>query len=336
MTTLTKTQTIAQPTRDWDVLWERYGITAVLLLVWLFAALFTPNFASRDNFLNVLRQASFVGVSAIGMTVAIISGTFDLSIGTALALTAWVSIWMASRFGLPAAILTGIATGLTIGLINGILVSRVRIPAFVATLGMYYIVRGFASILTKDAPATFNGPSFIWMGNGFIGPLPTPFVVMVICALIGVGILRLTSFGRFVFATGSNKTASEVAGIPLAKVTLLVFMVIGLFNALSAILIGARLYSATAGLEPGFELRVIATVVLGGTRLSGGRGSMLGTVAAALLFATLSNVLNLFHADAFVQRVVEGLVLLIALSIEGIRQRLAERAARTKEVDFER
>lgn len=335
MTTSIKTRTIARQSRDWDVLWERYGITAVLLLVWIYAAFFTPNFASRDNFLNVLRQASFVGVSAVGMTIAIIAGTFDLSVGTALALTAWITIWMASHFGLPAAIIAGLATGMTIGLINGLLVSRVRIPAFVATLGMYYIVRGFASILTKDAPATFNGPSFIWLGNGSIGPLPVPFVVMIICGLIGFGILRLTSFGRFVYASGSNKTASEIAGVPLMKVTLLVFVVIGLFNALSAILIGARLYSATAGLEPGFELRVIATVVLGGTRLSGGRGSMLGTIAAALLFATLGNVLNLFHADAFFQRVVEGLVLLVALSIEGIRQRLAERTARTKEVSFE-
>jgi ribose/xylose/arabinose/galactoside ABC-type transport system permease subunit len=336
MTTLAETKSLARPVLDWDVLWERYGITAVLLLVWALAFVFTPNFASRDNFLNVIRQAGFVGVSAVGMTIAIISGTFDLSVGTALALIAWLTIWVAGRFGLAAGILAGLATGIIIGIINGLLVSRVRIPAFVATLGMYYIIRGFASIITKDAPATFNGPSFIWLGNGFIGPLPVPFVVMILCAIIGVGILRLTSFGRYVYATGSNKTASEVAGIPMKRVILMVFIVIGIFNAISAILIGARLYSATASLEPGFELRVIATVVLGGTRLSGGRGSMLGTVAAALLFATLGNVLNLFHADVFFQRVVEGLVLLVALSIEGVRQRLAERVARTKEVELEK
>jgi ribose/xylose/arabinose/galactoside ABC-type transport system permease subunit len=228
-----------------------------------------------------------------------------------------------------------VVVGLLIGLANGILVSRVRIPAFVATLGMYYIVRGIAFIISEGAPATFNGPSFIWIGNGSIGPLPVPFIVMIACALLGVGVLRMTTFGRFVYATGSNNLASLVAGVPVERITVLVFMVIGAFNALSAILIGSRLYSATAGLEPGFELKVIATVVLGGTRLTGGRGSMLGTVAAALLFATLSNVLNLFHADAFVQRVVEGLVLLVALSIEGVRQRIAERVNRTKEVKIE-
>jgi ribose transport system permease protein len=201
---------------------------------------------------------------------------------------------------------------------------------------MYYVIRGFAFIISQGAPATFSGKSFVWLGNGSIGPLPVPFVVMIVCALIGAGVLRFTEFGRYVYAQGSNSIAAMVAGVPLRNTTMLVFITIGLFNSISAILIGSRLYSATAGLEPGFELRVIATVVLGGTRLSGGRGSILGTVSAALLFATLANVLNLAHADAFVQRVVEGLVLLVALSIEGIRQRIAERLSRTREVPIER
>jgi ABC-type xylose transport system permease subunit len=178
----------------------------VLLAVWVLAAFFTPNFASRDNFLNVLRQGSFVGVAAIGMTIAIISGTFDLSVGTALALVAWISIWVAARAGVAAAIAVGLAVGMLVGLFNGMLVSKVRIPAFVATLGMFYILRGVAFILSEGAPATFNGASFIWMGNGSIGVLPVPFVVMVVCALIGVGVLRLTTFG-LCHATGSNSLA---------------------------------------------------------------------------------------------------------------------------------
>jgi ribose/xylose/arabinose/galactoside ABC-type transport system permease subunit len=321
---------------DWDVMWERYGMTAVLLLVWALAAFFTPNFATKDNFLNVLRQGSFVGVAAVGMTVAIIAGTFDLSVGTALALCAWLTIWVAAHFGLPAALAVGVVTGMLIGLANGWLVSRVRIPAFVATLGMYYIVRGIAFIISEGAPATYSGKEFTWLGNGSIWLFPVPLVVMIACALLGVAILRFTPFGRYVYATGTNSNAAMVSGVPMKRVTVLVFMVVGLFNAIAAILIGARLYSATAGLEPGFELKVIATVVLGGTRLSGGRGSMLGTVAAALLFATLSNVLNLLHANAFLQRVVEGLILLVALSIEGIRQRIAERVSRTKEVPIDK
>ena len=336
MTVLTQTMSAVTRTRDWDAMWERYGITAVLLVVWALAAFLVPNFATRDNFFNMLRQGSFVGVAAVGMTIAIISGTFDLSVGTALALCAWLTIWVAGQFGLVAGIGAGLVTGIVIGILNGLLVTRVRIPAFVATLGMYYVIRGFAFIISEGAPATFSGKNFVWLGNGSIGPLPVPFVVMIFCALIGAGILRFTEFGRYVFAQGSNSIAAMVSGVPLQHATMLVFITIGLFNSISAILIGSRLYSATAGLEPGFELRVIATVVLGGTRLSGGRGSILGTVSAALLFATLANVLNLAHADAFVQRVVEGLVLLLALSIEGIRQRLAERLSRTREVPIEK
>jgi ribose transport system permease protein len=336
MTVLAQTKSAVTRTRDWDVMWERYGITAVLLVVWVLAALLVPNFATKDNFFNILRQGSFVGVAAVGMTIAIISGTFDLSVGTALALCAWLTIWVAAQFGLVAGLAAGLVTGVVIGIVNGLLVTRVRIPAFVATLGMYYVIRGFAFIISEGAPATFSGKSFVWLGNGSIGPVPVPFVAMIVCALIGAGVLRFTGFGRYVFAQGSNSIAAMVSGVPLQNTTMLVFITIGLFNAISAILIGSRLYSATAGLEPGFELRVIATVVLGGTRLSGGRGSMLGTVSAALLFATLANVLNLAHADAFVQRVVEGLVLLLALSIEGVRQRLAERLSRTREVPIEK
>jgi ribose transport system permease protein len=313
---------------DWDILWERFGIATVLLVTWLVSYFWVPNFSNPDNFLNVIRQGSFVGVAAVGMTIAIISGVFDLSIGSALALAAWVAVWTAARAGVGAGFIAALSVGLIIGGINGFLVSRVQIPAFIATLGMLFIVAGVTLIISNGEPVRYNAPNFIWWGNESIGFLPVPFVVFILSALIGAGLLHYTSFGRYVFAKGSNSTAAMVAGVPLEQITFVVFLVVGIFTAVSAFLIGSRLYSANPGLESGFELRVIATVVLGGTRLAGGRGSMLGSVAAALLFATLANILNLVHADPFVQKIVEGLVLLIALSIEGIRQRIAERLSR--------
>ena len=300
----------------------------MLAAVWLFAALFTPNFATADNLQNVLRSASFVGVAAVGMTIAIIAGTFDLSVGSTLALAAVACVWTGSRFGLAASIAAGLAAGLLVGVLNGLLVARVRIPAFIATLGMLFVVSGFTLILTGGLAFRYNAPNFVWLGNGDVLGFPVPFLVFLICALLGEGVLRRTVFGRHVFATGSNATAAEMAGVPVQRITGLVFVVVGLFAGIAAVLLATRLYSAGPGLEPGFELRVIATVVLGGTRLQGGRGGMLGTVAAAILFATLANMLNLFHADAFWQRVVEGVVLLLALSIEGIRQRVEERMSR--------
>lgn len=315
-------------TRDWDVMWERYGMAAVLLVVWALAFAFVPNFSKPDNLFSVLRQSSFVGVAAVGMTIAIIAGTFDLSVGSLLALCAWVAVSVAKAAGVAPAILAALAVGATVGLINGLLVSVVRIPAFIATLGMLFIVRGFTFVITSGAAARFNGKSFVWMGNGSIATVPFPFIMFILAALLGAAILRYTAFGRYVFSIGTNMTAALVAGVPLRLMTTAVFITTGLFTAAAAILVGSRLYSAGPGLEPGYELNVIATVVLGGTRLAGGRGSMLGTVAAAILFATLGNVLNLLHADAFVQRVAVGLVLLVALSIEGVRQRLAERMSR--------
>ena len=316
-------------TRNWALLWEKYGISAVLLGTWIFAALFTPNFATVDNLQNVLRSASFVGVAAVGMTIAIISGTFDLSVGSNLALCAVAAVWTGARFGVVPSIVVGVLVGMIVGTLNGVLVSRIRIPAFIATLGMMFVIAGVTLILTGGEAYRYNAPEFVWMGNGVVLGLPVPFVVFVVCALVGEGVLRFTPFGRYVYATGSNVTAANLAGVPVQRLTGTVFTVVGLFAGIAAVLVGARLYSARPGLEPGFELRVIAVVVLGGTRLAGGRGGMLGTVAAAILFATLGNVLNLFQADAFWQRVVEGLVLLFALSIEGVRQRVEERMSRS-------
>ena len=201
---------------DWDVMWERYGISAVLVLVWASAALALPNFASRDNLLNVLRQSSFVGVAAVGMTVAIIAGTFDLSVGSTLGLAAWVAVAVATRWGVLAAVLAGVATGAIVGAINGLLVSRVRIPAFITTLGMLFIVRGFHFVITNGNSARFNGKSFIWLGNGTIAGLPVPFWIFLVCAALAAAVLAYTSFGRYVYAVGSNSEASLVAGVPQA------------------------------------------------------------------------------------------------------------------------
>jgi ribose/xylose/arabinose/galactoside ABC-type transport system permease subunit len=314
---------------DWALMWEKYGIAAVLVISWILAALFVPNFASAANLQNVLRTSSFVGVAAVGMTIAIIAGTFDLSVGSTLALAAVATVWIGARFGVVPSIIAGLLVGITVGAVNGFLVARVRIPAFIATLGMLFVVAGFTLVVAGGGRAfQYNAPKFVWLGNGDLLGIPVPFIIFLICALVGEGILRRTAFGRHVFAVGSNTPAARIAGVPVESVIWRVFIVVGFFTGIAAVLVAARLYSASPGLEPGFELRVIATVVLGGTRLQGGRGGMLGTVAAALLFATLGNVLNLLHADAFWQRVVEGLVLLVALSIEGIRQRVEERMSR--------
>jgi ribose transport system permease protein len=328
-----------QSSTDWDVLWERYGISAVLVIAWILAYFFVPKFSFPDNMLNVLRQSAFVGVAAVGMTVAIISGTFDLSIGSSLGLCAWTAVVVgAATKSVPLAMLASAAVGVVIGIINGFLITRIKIPAFITTLGMYFIVRAVHFILTDGAASRYNAKDFVWWGNGSVFGVPVPFIIFVFMALLIAFVLNRTEFGRYVYSIGTNSQAARVAGVPVQATTMWIFMVVSLFASFSAFLLGSRLYSAGPGLEPDFALNVIATVVLGGTRLAGGRGSMLGTVAAAILFAGMGNVLNLVHVDSFVQRVAIGLVLLLALSIEGVRQRLFEISSRKtiKEVRLEK
>ena len=326
-------------TMDWDVLWERYGITAVLVIAWILAYLLVPKFNLPDNMLNVLRQSAFIGVAAVGMTVAIVSGTFDLSIGSTLGLCAWTAVVVGAATGsVPLAMLASAGVGIVVGFINGILITRIKIPAFITTLGMYFIVRAFHFILTDGASSRYSAKDFVWWGNGSILDIPVPFIIFIFMAILIALVLNRTEFGRYVYSIGTNIKAARVAGVPVQATIMWIFIVSSLFASFSAFLIGSRIYSAGPGLEPDFALNVIATVVLGGTRLAGGRGSMLGTVAAAILFAGMGNVLNLMHTDSFVQRVAVGLVLLLALSIEGVRQRLFEISSRktSKEVKLEK
>jgi ribose/xylose/arabinose/galactoside ABC-type transport system permease subunit len=309
----------------WDVLWERYGIAAVLLVIWLISFFVVPNFSDIDNFTEVLRQSSFVGIASVGMTIVILLGSFDLSIGSTLALCAWLVIMIASRHELLWAFVATLLLGSFIGVINGFLIAFVRIPAFIVTLSMLFIISGYTFVITGGNPDLYTGQEFTQIGGGDLLGIPIPFIVFVICALLGAALLRYTPFGRHVYAAGSNAVAARIAGVPVRRTQFYSFVLVGLFTAGAAILLASRLYTAGPDLEPDFELNVIATVVLGGTRLSGGRGSMLGTFAAALLFTTIGNILDLLSIDAFVQRVIVGLVLLVALSIEGIRARLAER-----------
>ena len=313
---------------SWDVLWERYGIATLLVILWVVAYFNVNYFGNVDNLTEVLRQSSFVGIAAVGMTFVILMGAFDLSVVSTLGLCAWLAVTLASKHQLGLALTVPLLVGIAIGMINGTLVAFLRIPAFIVTLAMQFLVSGYTYIIAGGGDALYAGKEFTSLGTGYLFGVPTPFIVFVIVAIIGAVVLRNTPFGRYIYAAGSNTQAAQVAGVPVKRTLFWAFVVVGGCTALAAVLLGARLFTAGPGLEPGFELNVIAAVVLGGTRLSGGRGSMLGTFAAAILFTTLSNVLNLLSIDPFVQQVVTGAVLLIALSVEGVRSRLAERLNR--------
>ena len=308
----------------WLNLRER-GILIALALFWVICATTNPMFRESSTYLSILRESSFVGVAAIGMTFCIISGDFDLSVGSMLSLLGIACVAMVGHTGLFLAFLCVTLLGAVCGLLNGALVALMRIPAFIATLAMYFIYRALAYIVTNGQPVQFQEPWFTEVGNGTLAGVPTPFVVLVVLSALATYVLRRTPFGRQVLAIGNSRRASEISGIRIARVRLSIFMVVGAFTGVAALLISSRMWSANSGMKIGYEFDVIAAVVLGGRSLSGGRGSVANTLVASVFFASLNTAMNMFHVDSYMQRVVIGVVLLFAFSLTGIRGYLTER-----------
>jgi len=307
------------------------GILIALAIFWAICATTNAMFRDASTYLSILRESSFVGVAAVGMTFCIISGDFDLSVGSMLSLLGIACVAMVGHTGLVLALVCVTLLGAICGLLNGALVALLRIPAFIATLAMYFIYRALAYIVTNGQPVQFQEPWFTEVGNGSLGGVPTPFIFLVVLAAAATYVLRRTPFGRHVLAIGNSRRASEISGIRIARVRLAIFTLVGAFTGVAALLISSRMWSANSGMKIGYEFDVIAAVVLGGTSLSGGKGSVVNTLLAAVFFASLNTAMNMFHVDSYMQRVVIGVVLLFAFSLTGIRTYLAEKVRLRRE-----
>jgi ribose transport system permease protein len=301
------------------------GILIALVLFWAVCAATNPMFRTSSTYLSILRESAFVGVAAIGMTFCIVSGDFDLSIGSMLSLLGIACVAMVGHTGLLLAFVCVTLLGAACGLFNGGLVVLLRIPAFIATLAMYYIYRALAYIVTNGQPVQCKEPWFTGVGNGSLAGIPVPFLILLALTALATYVLRRTPFGRRVLAVGNSRRASEIAGIRVGRVRLGIFTLVGAFTGVAALLISSRMWSANSGMKVGYEFDVIAAVVLGGTSLSGGKGSVANTLVASVFFATLNTAMNMFHVDSYMQRVVIGVVLLFAFSLTGIRGYVAER-----------
>lgn len=314
-----------------------YNILYALIVMWIILFFSNKNFGTFDNIMSILRESSFVGITAIGMTFCIISGFFDLSVGSMVALLCIETVWLVGKFGLIPALILVFASGFILGIFNGFIVSRIRIPAFITTLGTFYIFRAAAYIVTDGAPLKFSEKWFTIWGNGTFFHIPRPFIFFVILVIIGTLLLRATPFGRYTLAIGNSESASKIAGINSANVKLIIFGLVGLFTAISAFFISSRLWSANPKMLEGYEFRVIAAVVLGGTSLSGGKGSIFNTLISAIFFVSITNAMVLYRIDSFVIQVVTGLILLFAFSLDTIRLML-ERIfikLRTRKIKYE-
>jgi ribose transport system permease protein len=292
-----------------------YGILLIFVLTMAFLSIAAPNFLTVDNLVNVLRQSSIIGIIALGMTFVMITAGIDLSVGSVVALGGMVFAMLAPSSGdalwLPLA--AGVTVGLAVGFLSAALVVWGRILPFLATLATMAIARTAALVISDgQVESGLSGPAE-WIGSGSIGPLPVPVIIFILAALVCDFVLRRTKFGSHVYAIGGNEESAKKVGIPVNRVLITVYLISGGLAALSGLVLTARLNAAapTAGLT--YELLVIAAVVIGGTSLFGGVGSIGGTVVGVLLLGVVLNGMNLLGIASYWQQGVQGLILALAV-----------------------
>ncbi|GIG27255.1 ABC transporter permease [Cellulomonas denverensis] len=298
--------------------WRRDIIYVGFVLVFCVFALLLGDqgFLSSTNLLNILRQTAIVAIMAVGMTFVIAAAEIDLSVGSVAGLSSITTAITISHAGLVPGIVAGLAVGLLVGAINGALVAYVRIPSFLVTLAMLGIAVGVAQWVTASAPQPILDSTFNTVfGSGNIGPLPGLVVWMAIVVAIGAVVLRKTRFGRRVLATGANRVAAEYSGVNTARITFRVMLICSMTAALAGMLYAGRLHSGRFQWGSGDEMNAIAAVILGGTALSGGKGSVIGTLFGALLMALISNGLILAGLDSSQQQVVRGVIIVLAVAL---------------------
>ena len=297
--------------------WQKLGglaiFTAILLEMFVFAAL-APQFLSFENLVNVALSIAVIGILAVGMTFVILTGGIDLSIGSVVALAGVVAALVAQKTELAwLGFAAALAIGLTVGAFNGLTVAYFRVPPFVVTLAVLTIARGLAFIASGGRSIGSLPESFSRLGkSAFLG---IPFSVWLMISMFALGwfLLQHTTFGRYVYAVGSNREAAFLAGVNTKSVTFRVYVLNGLLVGLAAIVLASRLGAGVPNSGLQYELDVIAAVVVGGTSLSGGRGSVVSTLFGAIFIGVLNNGLNLVGIDTYVQKIVLGIVILVAV-----------------------
>ena len=300
-----------------------------LIVIFGFFSFASPNFMTFANVMSILLATVVIGTLAIGTTFVIISAGIDLSLGTGMSLCAVMSGVFIANWGLPlvVGVILAVLFGGLIGFINGFNVAVLKIPPFIATLAMMLVAQGLALVVSNSAPIYFSStPSYYLLSNGNLFPgvaIPNAVLLWAAAAVIAGIVLNKTVFGRYTYAIGSNEEATALSGINTRNWKILVYTFGGLFTGLAGVLISARLNSAQPALGMGYELQAIAAVVIGGTSLFGGVGSIVGTVIGALIMSTLTNGLQIISVPQEWQTVILGVVILAAVYLDNIRRKTA-------------
>lgn len=297
---------------------NKYGMLIVLIVLFLFFAISSSAFLAPSNLINITRQIAMLGIAAVGVTFVILTAGMDLSVGSVLALSGIVSaIAMVKLNANPAiAVILGLLTGAIIGLINGIIVTSVKIPPFITTLATMQIFRGICFILTGGLPVYGFPSSFDFIGKGYILNIPVPVIVMVLLFIIGWVVINKTRYGRHLYAIGGNIESARLSGINVKKELLLTYVLCGLFAAVAGVIMLSRISSGQPNMGNDFGLDVVTAVVLGGISIMGGEGKFTGVIYGVLIMGVLSNGLILLNVYDYYQYVVKGVVLLLAVGFD--------------------
>lgn len=302
------------------------GILSVLVLLCVIVSIATSKFLKPNNLISVLRQISINAYIALGMTLIIILGHIDLSVGAIVAMSGTLTVGFIVTQGLPipVAILLGILLGMAAGMISGMIVTYFRVPAFIITMAMMNVCSGVAYVYSGGQATRINDDFFSAIGTGYLfNTIPLPVVYMIILIIVISFLLGKTKFGTYIYAIGGNREAARLSGVPIKKVEIAVFTISGVLSAFAGLVLCSRMYSGQPSVGSGYELDAIAACVLGGTSMSGGKGRISGTIFGAMVIGVISNGLNLIGVSSYWQLIVKGLIIACAVLLDSQKGKIS-------------
>lgn len=312
---------------DWFLRRPESGIILILLVFVTIATIVNPTFLNAKNVINILRASGFTMISVVGMSMVLVTGGLDLSIGSTYALSALMSALAITDWGLPVpvGILVGLLVGAACGSINGLLIVKTNIPPMIVTLGMQYALRGMVSVLTKGVPIYPLPESFVNLEPHRILGIPVIVIIAIAIAVIGHICLSHTYFGRTVYALGGNQDAARISGINIKRTKMLVYVIMGVLVAFAGIMTASRLGSAEPSTGTGLEMKVICGAIIGGISISGGMGTMMGAALGAVFMEALTNSLTVMKISVYWQNVVFGIVMILSVLLDQYKRILIQR-----------
>ncbi|MCW3489988.1 ABC transporter permease [Dethiobacter alkaliphilus] len=299
-------------------LYDKAGVLIVLLALVILMSFLSDRFLTTLNIINLVRQISFIALIALGVTCVIITTGIDLSSGSIVGLTSVVVASYAhpNEYSLVVTLFMGLSVGIAAGLINGFLVAKVGLPPFIATLGMFTSARGLAMLYSGGRPVSGIKPEFVFLGAGQVFGIPVPIIILIVVAVAMHIMLNKTRFGRYIYAIGGNEQAAIISGVSVSKVKIAVYALAGFLASLAGVILTARISSGQPGLGVGFELDAIAAAVIGGTSLTGGLGSVMGTLSGALVIGVINNGMDLLGVSMYWQQITRGMIIVLAVFLD--------------------